>query len=387
MNSRALHVITRLSLGGASENTVSSIVALERAGYECALALGMRESDPAALADAERRGCRCVDIPALGREVAPLRDLAALARLVRLMRRTRPTVVHTHTSKAGLIGRLAARIARVPIVIHQPHGHVFYGYWSGRRTKLYVALERLAARWTDCIITLTERGTEEHLARGIGRREQYVSIPSGVPVAELKARRLGRAEARAPLGIAESAFVVAAVGRFVPIKGFDVLVSALPKLVLQFPESRVILVGDGPARDALRTRALALGVERCLVMPGVTDDVAAHVAAADVLAAPSRNEGMGRVLVEAMALGIPVVATSVGGIPDVVIDGECGRLVPSDDAGALGKALIELARDPLLRAKLGAAASSRAEMFSTDVADRKMLAIYEALIQERSAAR
>lgn len=387
MSIRVLHVITRLSLGGASENTVSSIVALQREGYECALALGLHECDAVAVADARRRGCSLVDVPSLGREITPLRDLAALAALARLMRKARPTVVHTHTSKAGFIGRLAARLARVPIVIHQPHGHVFYGYWNGRRTDLYVALERLAARWSDRIITLTDRGIEEHLARGIGRREQYISVPSGVPVEDLRARRPSREEARASLGIAPSSFVVAAVGRFVPIKGFDVLISALPKVVAKVPDLRLILVGDGPERDALRIRALALGVERCLVMPGAAADVSRYVAAADVLAAPSRNEGMGRALVEAMALGLPVVATTVGGIPDVVIDGECGRLVPSEDTAALGAALIELARDPRLRAKLGDGASSRAEKFSTAVAHRKMLAIYETLIRERSVGR
>jgi len=177
---RIFHAITRLTLGGSSENTVASCVALNQAGYDCALAVSFRESEAASLADARRRGCRLLDIPSLGREVAPLADLAALAQLVGLIRRERPAIVHTHTSKAGFVGRVAARIAGVPAVVHQPHGHIFYGYYGPRRTALFTALERLAARWTDRIITLTERGTEEHLAHGIGRPAQYVAVPSGV---------------------------------------------------------------------------------------------------------------------------------------------------------------------------------------------------------------
>jgi len=159
---RVLHVITRLTVGGSPENTVATVVALARAGYACTLAVSFRESVEAVLEDARRRGCRLVDVPSLGREVALASDVAAVYRLLRLIGADRPHIVHTHTSKAGFVGRLAARIARVPAVIHQPHGHVFYGYWGPGRTAVYTALERLAAAWCDRIITLTERGTEEH---------------------------------------------------------------------------------------------------------------------------------------------------------------------------------------------------------------------------------
>ena len=217
MSLRVLHPITRLTLGGSSENTIASCVALDRAGYQCLVATSFRESDASSLDDARRRGCRVVDIPALGREIAPLGDLAALAELVRSIRRERPAIVHTHTSKAGFIGRLAAVIARVPAVIHQPHGHIFYGYYSPRRTAVFTALERMAARWTDRIITLTDRGAAEHLARDIGRAEQYVTVPSGVPTAELRATAPPRGEARARLGLDPDAFVVVGLGRLVPI--------------------------------------------------------------------------------------------------------------------------------------------------------------------------
>lgn len=385
MSARVLHVITRLTLGGSAENTVASMVGLAAAGYGGPLAVGIAESDHVSVDDARRRGVTLVDVPGLGREVGP-RDVVALAQLLAVMRRERPAIVHTHTSKAGFVGRLAARLARVPAVIHQPHGHIFYGYYGPRRTAFYVSLERLAARWTDRIVTLTARGTEEHLARGIGRRAQYRTVPSGVPTAELRAQSPGRAAARAALGLPADAFVVGALGRFVAVKGFDLLVGALPALAAAVPSSRVLLVGDGPERIALETQATALRVGERVQITGATADIARCLAACDVLAAPSRNEGMGRVLVEAMALGVPVVATDVGGIPAVVGEGECGRLVPSGDIGALAEALVELGVDHALRDKLAAAAVVRAEAFSTGVANAAMRAIYDELAREKRLA-
>jgi len=379
---RVLHIITRLTLGGSAENTVASTIALMRAGYACTLAAGLAESDADVVADARRRGCTVLDVPSLGREVRAW-DLGAVLQLVRLIRQLRPAIVHTHTSKAGFTGRLAARIARVPLVIHQPHGHIFYAYYGPRTTAFYVGLEQLAARWTDVMVTLTERGTEEHLARGIGRPAQYVTVPSGVPTAALRAAAPTREEARARLGLAFEDFVVAALGRFVPVKGFDLLVTALPRLAQSAPRARLLLIGDGPEREKLAALATHLAVGDRVTVTGATRDVGAYLAAADVFAAPSRNEGMGRALVEAMALGLPVVGAAVGGIPAVVTDGVCGRLVPAGDAGALAEALAEFADDDALRAKLGAAAVERAEAFSTAVADSGMLALYDRITRAR----
>jgi glycosyltransferase involved in cell wall biosynthesis len=379
---RTLHVITRLSLGGSAENTVASMVGLAAAGYDGPLAVGCAASDAASVEEARRRGVTLLDVPTLGREVGP-RDLMALVGVLAVIRRERPAIVHTHTSKAGFIGRLAARLARVPAVIHQPHGHIFYGYYGPARTALYLSLERLAARWADRIITLTERGTEEHLARGIGRPAQYRTVPSGVPTAELRARAPIRAAARTSLGVPADAFVVVGLGRVVPVKGFDVLVRALPKLLATVPTAHVFLVGEGTERAALEAQATALGVRDRFRITGATSDVAPWLAAADALAAPSRNEGMGRALVEAMALGVPVVAAAVGGIPAVVIDGECGRLVEPEDAGALADALIELGLDESLGARLAAVAVRRAEAFSIGVANAAMRAIYDELARDK----
>ena len=381
-----MHVITRLTVGGSSENTVSMIEELERFGYAATLVLGPQSEGPT-VRDARRRGCRIVQLDGLVREVSPARDVAAVLQLYRLFRRARPAIVHTHTSKAGFVGRLAAWLARVPAVLHQPHGHIFYGYWSRPRTALFVALERVAAHWTDTLVALTPREIEENLERGIGRAAQYAVVPSPVPTRALRQAAPSRAAARARLGLPPDAYVVVGVGRFVPIKGFDLLVGALAELVARVPGAHVLLIGDGTERGALEAQAAALGVAGRLHIRGAESDVIGLLPAADVLAAPSRNEGMGRVLVEAMALGLPVVGTRVGGIADVILDGECGLVVPPEDAGALAEALVELGLDAARRAKLAEAARPRAEAFSTPVAAAAMRALYDALVRTRSLGR
>jgi glycosyltransferase involved in cell wall biosynthesis len=327
-----------------------------------------------------------IDVPTLERDPKPARDVRALVTLVRLLRRRRAAIVHTHTSKAGFLGRLAARLARTPAIVHQPHGHIFYGYYGRAVTALYVALERIGSRWSDRLITLTDREIEEHLALGIGRRPQFVTVPSGVPTAELRSRAPGRAAARAALGLPDDAFVVAALGRLVPVKGFDLLIEAMPALLAAVPDAHAIVIGDGPEEAALAALAQRLGVSARVRLHGTSTDPAAILAAVDVLAAPSRNEGMGRALVEAMALGVPVVGAEVGGIPSVVGDNEAGRLVPPDDIPALAGALVELGRDPNVRAKLAEVARERAETFSTEVAEALLLDLYASLVREKRLA-
>ncbi len=376
---KIVHVITRLSLGGSSENTVLSVIGLAAAGHDCLLVTGPAGKEVDLVAAAARRGCRTRVLPSLVREIAPVTDLRAVLDLVRMFRRARPDLVHTHTSKAGFVGRLAARLAGVPVVVHTPHGHVFYAYYGAARTRLFIALERLAARWTDRIVVLTERGAEEHLARGIGRPDQYVAIPSGVDVTSLRARAPARPAARARIGVETEAPLVVGVGRLVPVKGFDVLVAAVPELRAAFPSISVLLVGDGPERPALEARARALGVDEHLRIVGPPEDVAPYIAAADVLAAPSRNEGMGRVLIEAMALDVPVVGTRVGGISSVLADGEFGVLVPPEAPGPLAAALVDLLHDAGRRAKLAEAGRRRAEAFTVDVMVSRIRALYEGL--------
>lgn len=382
----ALHLITRLSLGGPSRNTIDSVVALQRAGWPTILAAGSAGAEIPILDEATHRGCRTVVLPALVRSVSPAKDLLALWQVLRLIRGEQVGLVHTHTSKAGFVGRLAAWLARVPAIVHTPHGHVFYGYHGRTVTTLFVSLERLAARLTDRMIVLTERGVEEHLARGIGRREQFRVIPSGVNVDAIRDGAPPYEMARARLGVEPETLLIAGVGRFEPVKGFQTLVKALPSILAVVPSARVMLVGYGSLRSELEAEARALGVADRLEIPGACADAAPFLAAADLVVVPSLNEGMGRVLVEAMALGRAVVATRVGGIPAVVAEGETGTLVPPDDPSALAQAVSELLKDPGLRQRMGDAGVRRAEQFSLAVMESSLLNLYREVCAEKGVA-
>ncbi|MGH9462186.1 MAG: glycosyltransferase, partial [Vicinamibacteria bacterium] len=294
--------------------------------------------------------------------------------------------VHTHTSKAGFLGRLAARLANVPVVIHTPHGHIFYGYYGAARTSFFIALERWCATFSDALVALTEDDMREHLERRIGTRNQYRVIPSGVDLEAFRKRAPAPDVARSELGWSVTERIVVGVGRLVPVKGFDVAVRALTELRAVLPEIRLVLVGDGPERSRLERLAAADGNLSRLTITGVTGDVTRFLAASDVVIAPSRNEGMGRVLVEAMALGKPVVASRVGGVPSVVSDGRSGTLIQPDSPDELARALIELFNDPARMRAYGEAAVELAEQFSLRVMEQGVLTLYRQLASEKGLA-
>jgi glycosyltransferase involved in cell wall biosynthesis len=383
-----LHLITRLTLGGSAENTVQSVLMSERAGYHCLLASGPGEKDEVnVLEDARARGAEVIVIPSLRRAIHPWRDLRALWAIVRLIRRERVTVLHTHTSKAGLLGRVAAWLCRVPLVIHTPHGHVFYGYYGRRVTTLFTALERWMARMTDRIVTLTPREIPEHLERGIGRASQFVAIPSGVNLERVVNAALSQDVTRKSLDVPSRCHLLVSVGRLVPIKGYSVLLAALPRILAEFPETRLAIAGDGDLREALLREADSLGVSHAVLLLGARSDVPTILSAGDLVVVPSLNEGMGRVLVEAMALGKAVVASRVGGVPHVVVDGETGLLVSPSDPAALAGAIVALLKDPERRRAMGGAGRRRAHAeFSLEVMEARLLALYRDCLIEKGLA-
>lgn len=257
---RVLHVITRMIKGGAQYNTLHTVVGLDAGRYECELATGLSTGVEGSLLDEARARVTVREVPELVREVSPARDLAALSRLAELMRRGRYDIVHTHTSKAGLLGRVAAVMARVPVIVHTPHGHVFHGYFPRVQTALYRWLERAAARWTDRVITLTACGAAEHVQAGIGPEELFVPIHSGVQVEAFARPSRGRAGVRADLSVPLDAPVVVSVGRLVPVKGHDVLVRAFAEVLRRHPGAVLLIVGEGPQRPVLEGLVDRLGL-------------------------------------------------------------------------------------------------------------------------------
>lgn len=380
---RVAHIITRLCKGGAQENTFHTVRLADRSRYDVDLISGLTTGDEGTIEDAvNAAGIEILREPHLVRPVSPLRDSLALAGLVKRVRRGKYHIVHTHTSKAGILGRLAARIARVPVVVHTPHGNVFDGYFPRWKTRLFIEAERRAARWTDRVIELTPGGIDAHLAQGIGRREQFVSIFSGIDLNPFHDARNCRDQTRAALGVQPGEFLVGGVGRLEPIKGFTYFMAAARTVAKSAPKVRFVHAGGGSMDEAMRRAAEPLnGQIRFL---GLRDDVPNLMAAFDVLVVPSINEGMGRVILEAGAAGTPVVATRVGGIPEVVDDGRTGLLVPPRDPSAIAGKVLDLMSTPDRARSMGETARSRiVPGYGLERMVVRIEALYEELLQEK----
>jgi len=370
-----LHIITRLDVGGSTENTVISATRMPRTEFACSVISGQTTEPPPGLGEAlSRAGVPWIQVPHLRRPVNPIADCRALWGLWRLMRGMRLDIVHTHSSKGGFVGRIAARLAGVPHIVHTPHGHVFGGYFSPVSTRMFAVLERWAARWTDRIITLSGEEARDHLRLGIGRPEQYVTIPSGVDMAPVL-----NAD---PVRLVDGHPVIGTVARLVPVKAIESLIDAAPRILSRFPKATLLIVGGGESRASLEARAEALGLSKSIHFAGYREDAPAVLASMDVFVLPSLNEGMGRVLVMAMALGKPIVATRVGGVAELLGDGEAGLLVPPRDSRALADAVIRVTEDSPLAAALGQAGRRRAPRYSAEAMLDALARVYREVVAD-----
>lgn len=352
---KVIRVIARLNVGGPAQNTIHLTAGLADR-YPTILVAGQvsdGEADMGGLAD--EHGVMVHTVPELGRDIRPWDDLVAFVRLYRLFRRERPSIVHTHTAKAGTIGRLAAVAARVPVRIHTFHGHVFEGYFSRGTTRLVIVLERFLARLTTRIVAVSDRQAADLADRfGICARELIRVVPLGL---DLDRFRPGRTEYLAPelpreIG-AGSEPVISIVGRLVPIKNHDLFLDTAALLVAGGRRCHFAIVGGGPEEERLRARAAALGLEERVHFLGWRTDLERIYAGSDLVVLTSRNEGTPVCLIEAMAAGRATIATEVGGVADVLEGGRLGRLVRPSDPEALAEAVCALLDDPARRAELG----------------------------------
>lgn len=357
-----LHVITRLVVGGAQENTLATATGLRDRGHRVVLVSGPSGGPEGSLLPrAHELGVKPLIVPDLVREVSPARDLRALRHLRRIILDGEFDVVHTHTSKAGALGRIAARIAGAATIVHTPHGHVFDGYFGRATTRAFIAVERMLAKTTDAMVAISETCREDHLRLGIGLPERFVTIPSGIPAPA----RADRVSSRCALGV-DDEMVVGCVGRLAPVKGQDVLLDAFARIAPRHPAVRLALVGDGPARATLEAQADALGLNGSVRFLGLRSDAPELLAGFDVYVQPSFNEGMGRALAMAMRAGLPVVATRVPGPRELI--GEAGTLVAPGNVDALAHALDALLADEALRRAWAKAARARAAEFWSEEA-------------------
>jgi glycosyltransferase involved in cell wall biosynthesis len=390
-----LHIITRMDRGGSARNTFLTVHGHDRKRFRVGLVYGRSvplTTEEAALTKADLKllsqaGVKVFEVATLVREVRPILDARATLALWRLLRRERPAIVHTHTSKAGAVGRLAAWLARVPVVIHTPHGHIFYGYCGTVASAIIRLFERLLAKITDRIVTLTDRGAQEHVLYKIAGQEKFATIHSGIDLAHFRSVLVDPAIKRKELGLPPEGPIVGTVGRLVPIKGLQWLLKAAPGVLADFPQACFVIIGDGPLLGELRQLTATLGIGLHVVFVGAREDVPECLAALDLFVLPSLNEGMGRVLLEAMAVGCPVVATRVGGIPDIVADGTTGLLVPPRDDRALAEAILTLLRDRSRRAAYGEAARRHVDgRFDVETMVRNIERLYDEVWQEKHPA-
>lgn len=336
---RVLRVFSRLNVGGPAVHVILLSAGLRDLGYDTRLVVGRESAREGNLLDlAREKNVECEQLGALGREIRPFSDLAALWSLFRIVRRFRPHVVHTHTAKAGLLGRLAARLGGAPVVVHTFHGHVLSGYFGRLRTRAFTALESLLARFTDVLVTVADDVRAELLARGVGRPERIRVVPLGLELGAL-AGPLPRGHLRAAGGFADGAFVVGIVGRLVPIKDVPTFLRAAALLRRDVPAARFAVVGDGEERAALERLAGELGLLGHVHFFGWRRDLPAVYGDLDLVVNASKNEGTPVALIEALAAGRPVVATAVGGTAELLGRGARGVLVPPGDPEALAAAM------------------------------------------------
>lgn len=352
-----MRVVSRMNIGGPSRHVVLLNAGLDPTRYDTLLVTGTEGSTEGSLRDlAEAEGIRVETVPELGREISPLSDARTLMKLYRLMRRERPHVVHTHMAKAGFVGRVAAKLAGVPVIVHTFHGHVFHGYFSPRKTEVFLTMERACARMSNRIVTISPRLQQEIAAYGVTSPERISVIPLGFDLAKYAAVQRDSGAFHQALDLPAQATLIGAVGRLVPIKNISLLLRSLVIARRAEPNLHLVLVGDGEMRAALAAESKTLGLQDAVTFAGWQRDLPLVYADLAAVVISSDNEGTPASLIEAMASGCPVISTSVGGVPDIISDGETGRLVPPGSPEALAAALLALVREPEATQRMAAQA-------------------------------
>ncbi|MBN8618241.1 MAG: glycosyltransferase family 4 protein [Anaerolineae bacterium] len=345
---RIMNVIARLNIGGPA---VAVTLLTERMGapdFESVLVCGSIEPGEGDMTYyALQKGIEPIVIPELGRSLNPIRDLRTLWKMYQLIRTWKPDVVHTHAAKAGFVGRVAARLAGVPVIIHTFHGHVFRGYFSPSKTRFFLMLERLTARMSDTIITLSD-GLRRELAEDyrITRKGRITVLPLGLDLESFRMTARKSGGFREKWKVAEDAPLIGLVGRLTPIKNHRLFVEAAAEVLKQRPNARFAIVGDGELREEIEGLVDRIGLREAMIFTGWERDLPPVYSDLDVLVISSINEGTPVTVIEGLAAGCPVVATAVGGVPDLLDQGELGRLVEEQSATALGTAILETLANP-----------------------------------------
>lgn len=389
---RVTHVITRLIVGGAQENTVASVLGLsQKADLEVDLISGPSEGPEGSLIScfAEQKigtqNPKLTVISDLVRAIHPLKDYRAMRHLEKIFRTSKPHLVHTHSGKAGILGRLAAARAGVPIIIHTVHGPSFGKFQGAISNLIFRAAERRAARVTTHFVSVAEAMTEQYLAASIGRREQFTKIFSGFPLEPYLAAK-NNSTLRAQLGLVPDDLVIGKIARFFKLKGHDDLFAIAPELVKANPRIKFLLVGDGEWRGRFENLARSTGLEKHFVFAGLIPParVSDYVGVMDLLVHLSTREGLPRALPQALAAAKPVIAYDCDGAREVCFDNETGFLIRPGDLPKLTEKLLLLTNDVALRTQFGKRGQQFVrEHFGVEQMVENLYTLYQKLAAER----
>ena len=378
------HVITRLIVGGAQENTLLTIKGHLEKGHEVELATGFSPGREGKLLENAQYGdFPVVEFPDMVREISPLHDLKTFFALKKYFKEKKFDCVHTHSSKAGIIGRLAARAAGVPVVVHTVHGQAFHPYQSKLKNRLFIFLERFAARFCDKIYAVAQAMIDQCVTAKVAPEEKYMVVYSGMDTAAFDRAKRDMA-LREKFGIPENVNTVVTVARLFPQKGYEYVIPAAKKVLKTHPDTHFLFVGDGPMYDELVAELERENIKDNFHFAGLVppDAVASCIAQAELLWHLSLHEGLPRAVVQALAVGIPAIGFALDGTPEVVINGETGFTTPAEDICMVAQYTVKLLDDPEMRQRLGNAGKAKVlEQFDwrkmADILEKEYISLLE----------
>ena len=385
---RVLHIITRMIVGGAQENTLLSVVGLDAMPeYEVTLVSGIDRGREGELLSQARESTTLIVLPEMGRSINPFSDLIAFWKLYRLVRKGRYHIVHTHSSKAGVLGRLAARLAGTPLIVHTLHSLVFHDYQPWLVNRAWWLAKKMCAPVTDFYISVSDVISEKAIAAGIARPEKFRTVYSGMELDWFLNAKFDSQKVRDEFGIPPQAPVVGKIARLFPLKGHDQLMDAAPEIVNRVPDVRFFLIGDGILLEHLQKRAHEYGILENFVFAGLVDRtrIPEMISVMDVVVHTSLREGLARVLPQSLAMGKPCVSFDIDGAREVVIDEKTGYLVEAFDSTTLAERVARLLNDKEQRLEFGANGrrhvdpNFRAEKMVADIAD-----VYQMLLTQHA---
>ncbi len=377
-----LHVITKLELGGAQENTLYTLRNLNREKYNLFLAT----NDEGILIEKARelKDVKAFFIPKLIRPISPPKDLITLIKLFHFCKREKIDIVHTHSSKAGILGRWAARFAKVPIITHTIHGWGFYPRQNFLKRKIFIFLEKITSKITDRLIAVSQANIETGIQNRIGEEEKYTLIRSGIKSSRFQNVEVKIAEKKKELGLEEDTKVVAMIASFKPQKAPLDFIKIASRVVMKKPKTQFLLIGDGELRPEIERLTKEFNLEKKVILTGWRKDIPQILKVMDILALTSRWEGLPRVFPEAMASELPIVATKVDGAPEAIEEGVNGFLVSAGDTRSMAEKIITLLDNPEMAKEMGRKGREKVfPEFDIDLMVRKIDNLYQELAREK----